>query len=199
VIAEVFVKSQYACLGGLTNVKTIVDAGANIGATSVYLLEVYPSAHVIAIEPDPYNFQMLQKNLADYGSRVSCLRSALWGTEAELRILRGAFRDGGEWSCQVTPSLTACESDVRALTVSKLMDDFNLKMIDILKVDIEGAEREVFRGSSAEWLRRTRTIAIELHDAECRTRFTQAIAPFQATVKAFGEVTCWRQMQTGAW
>jgi len=52
---------------------------------------------------------------------------------------------------------------VRAITLEKLMADYGLERIDLLKVDVEGAEKEIFEHASP-WIDRVGLIAVELHD-----------------------------------
>src|SRR5262245_51740970 len=52
VFCEVLLQEEYACIPHLDDVRTIVDAGANVGFSTRYLLRRFPSARVIALEPD---------------------------------------------------------------------------------------------------------------------------------------------------
>ena len=193
VITDVLVDDSYACLLGVPDVRVIVDAGANIGAASVFLLEAYPEAVVIALEPDAGSFEVLQRNLAYYGSRARAIRSALWDQRAALGIDRGRFRDGREWTFQVRPAVDG-EAEVESTTIPGVLDALHLPQIDILKVDIERAELTVFQESARTWLDRVRVIAIELHDAECEDAFHRAVAPFPAEVTRVGDLTVWRRL-----
>jgi FkbM family methyltransferase len=174
-------------------VATIVDAGANIGTASMYFLENFPNARVFSIEPDPGNFSMMAKNVGSYGSRAVPICRALWPTNEELTLKYGVFRDGGEWSTQVSSEKSTQGNKVSGVSVTELMNEYSLTEIDILKIDIEGAEKHIFNSSSAEWIAKVHCIAIELHDEECRQNFKDAIRPFGGTVIQLGEVTIWRQ------
>lgn len=107
-----------------------------------------------------------------------------------LTIDRGTFRDGGDWSTRVFPA--AADADVESTTIPELMDEWDIPNIDILKIDVEGAERVIFQGKDTSWLSRVRVIAIELHDAESRDAFFAAVAPYTGTTIRHGEVTIWR-------
>jgi FkbM family methyltransferase len=193
VITDVLVDEAYACLLGIPDVRVIVDAGANIGATSVFLLEAYPDATLIALEPDPSSFEVLQRNLAYHGSRAHGVRAALWDEPTRLAIDRGQFRDGREWTFQVRRS-TGSDAEVDSLTIPGILDAFRVPQIDILKIDIERAERVVFKENARAWLGRVRVIAIELHDPECEDAFHRAVAPFPAEVTRARELTVWRRL-----
>jgi FkbM family methyltransferase len=196
VIADVLIDDSYACLLEVPDVQVIVDAGANIGAASVYLLEAYPEAVLVALEPDAGSFEVLARNLAYYGSRAHALRTALWDRPAALGIDRGRFRDGREWTFQVRPSVDG-DAEVESTTIPGILDALHVPQIDILKIDIERAERTVFQESARAWLNRVRVIAIELHDAECRAAFDRAVAPFPAAVTRVGDLTVWRRLTSG--
>jgi FkbM family methyltransferase len=189
VMADVLLDKQYACLAGRHGVRTILDVGANIGAASVVLLNAYPSARLVALEPDPGNFSVLQRNLAPYGSRATALHAALWHRAEPLAIDRGGFRDGGEWSFQVR-SNAGSDAEVEGVTLAEVMTRFGLGRIDILKVDIEGAERYVFESSIAPCLPQVDCIAIELHDQECRDVFMRCVGS-GGRMSRHGEVTLW--------
>lgn len=190
VIAEVLVREQYRCLLGIPEVGTILDAGANIGTASVYLLNAYPAARLIALEPDPGNFEVLCRNLAPYGPRAVCLQKALWHERRPLATHRH-FGDGGNWSIPVEP---ATDGTVDSTTVEDLRREHGLSTIDILKMDIEGAELHVLGRDATTWLGRVRVLAVELHDDDCRKALADATASFPARTSRHGEVTLWRRL-----
>jgi FkbM family methyltransferase len=191
VAIEVLAHRQYAALQSLSDVKTVVDAGANIGTASVFFLSAFPKCRVVSLEPDAGNFAVLECNVAPYGDRAKPIQIALWGTEESLVVSRGGFRDGAEWSFQVTKTERGSSCEVQGTTISALIEELGWDTIDILKIDIEGAEREVFSAIDTAVLNRVRTIAVELHDNEARQVFERAIAPFGQTTTQIGEVTYW--------
>jgi len=192
VMADVLLDDQYACLVGLPAVRTIFDLGANIGATSVFLLNAYPNARVVALEPDAGNFDVLRRNLEPYGDRAVAVHGALWHRRERLAIDRGHFRDGGEWSFQVKPA-AGDNGEVDGFTLGDLMGRFAVDAIDILKIDIEGAEEQVFESSTSGCLPHIARIAIELHSQACRDVFFRSVAPFGGRSSQYGEVTLWER------
>jgi FkbM family methyltransferase len=146
------------------DVRLIIDAGANIGDTTVWYLNKFPRAMVLAVEPDADNFRVLAKNCAPYGPRAIPLRAALWPTEAEkLTIRPSAMASGISIDCCGDAGGGECAG----VSMSSLLNMVGASELDIFKCDIEGTERLVFSAGSVEWLRRTRQIAIELHSPEC--------------------------------
>jgi FkbM family methyltransferase len=173
VFRQVFMDYEYSFPVDATQIKTIVDAGANIGLASIYFSAVFPQAKIIAIEPDGKNFELAQRNCKEF-TQVKILRAALWGEEKNLRATPAT--QGGEWA--VTVSETGSNFDVKGITVNSLFSEYHLDTLDLLKIDIEGAEAEVFNSSAEVWLRRTKIIVIELHDylnRNCSKNFFHAL------------------------
>jgi FkbM family methyltransferase len=129
----------------------------------VFYANRYPEAKIISVEPERSNFEMLKKNTALYPNIVA-VQAALWKESAQLTIFdpgldHEGFRTSGGQECAASET----RGLVSGVTVNKLMDDFSLGQIDLLKIDIEGSEKEVFECSSS-WIDRVGMIAIELHD-----------------------------------
>ena len=145
--------------------ETIVDAGANIGLASVYFANRWPHARIIAVEPDPENFEILQENVKFYHNIIP-VQAAVWKKNARLNLFDPG---GGSWAMQTKVASDGC---VEGLTIPEIMRRFDLTRIDILKMDIEGAEKEVFKHHE-EWISHVGSIAIETHD-----RFHARLARF---------------------
>jgi FkbM family methyltransferase len=152
---EVIVNDQYQC-DLQQNPKVIVDAGANIGLTSAYFATRYPDARIFAIEPEAENFRLLRKNLRPY-KNVQPIRGALWSNDTRVKL-----RDTGadSWAFQVEESSTG---GIPAMTLSTLFTKHAISHADVVKIDIEGAEREVFEGTP-DWIEKVGLLMIELHD-----------------------------------
>jgi FkbM family methyltransferase len=166
----IFVDHEYRCIDHLANVRTIIDAGANVGYSSAYFLTQFPDVRVIAIEPDPDNFRALQRNVSRWGERVICVNAALWSKAGALSFRKETMQLGQEWGRQVESGV----GDVQALDIPQILANYDINDIDLLKIDIEGAEKEVFAADTS-WLDRVRNIVIELHDDEDRRVFHNAI------------------------
>jgi FkbM family methyltransferase len=134
----------------------IVDAGAHIGMASVLFALKYPAAKIIAIEPEPSNFAALVRNTAPYKT-IAPIQAALWREDGEVTL--GASNAHPKGAFQIVEH---GHQRVRAITMDTVMRENGIHSIDLLKVDIESAEIEVFE--SCPWIRNVRVIAIELHD-----------------------------------
>jgi len=166
--------------------RVIIDAGANIGDSTFRLRHFHPQARIIAIEADADNYAVLARNFAG-DPQVTCLHRALWKEEGALRIAKtwaavaSRIDEGG-----VHP----VSASVSASTVPGLMAEFGLDEIDILKLDIEGAEKVVFQTSDTSWVRRVRCIIFECCDADDHGTTMDIFAVIQASGARFNSHLC---------
>ena len=147
-------------------IRYIIDAGANVGLTTLYLKKHFPAALVVSIEPDAANFKLLEQNIQLNGlTKVHPLKAALWKSNEPLEI-DSSFRDGLEWSRSVKPAQAQQRQTVPGKTVKDIMAQFAMPHVDVLKIDIEGAEQYLFEdaGQVQAFLSKTKFIAIEIHD-----------------------------------
>ena len=137
----------------------VIDAGANIGAASVFFLCAYPSARVIAIEPEESNFDFLSRNVQ--GLDVKCIRGALSSTAGVSKIVPAP---GGHWAFQTRPAAGG-EDGISHTTINEIYEAelSNGLFPFIVKIDIEGAEADVF-SQNTEWVDQTPILVVELHD-----------------------------------
>ncbi|GAX37561.1 FkbM family methyltransferase [Nodularia sp. NIES-3585] len=175
VFDQIFINEEYSGISNIENVNWIVDCGANVGYSAIYLLNKYPQARVIAIEPDSHNFELCSINLAPYGNRACVIKSAIWSEKTGL-VLERLSEDNGEWGIQVRPCKVGETPDLDATSIKSIFEDFDIDIVDILKIDIETAEWQVFSRNYQEWLNKVRYIAIELHTQECRKVFFKALS-----------------------
>jgi FkbM family methyltransferase len=167
--------------------QVIVDAGANIGLASVFFSHQFPGVKIIAIEPEQSNFDLLVQNVAPYPNVIP-VQAALWNKDGEISLVDPGL---GSWGfmTQTADSPEAGAGDflhrVRAVTVESILEEYRLPGIDILKVDIEGAEKEVFSDTSS-WIAKIDSIIIELHDGMkegCSSSFYDGTKGFGAEWK----------------
>lgn len=160
VIEQVFYQKQYDISLGFEP-KTILDCGANIGLASIFFKTKYPNSTIIAIEPENSNFDLLTKNLIPY-SNFHAEKKGLWSESCFLEIIEG--EDKLPWSFYVKPTTIKSDKTIEAISVFEIIEKYNLKEIDILKIDIEGAEENLFEKNVEKWLPIVKVIIIELHD-----------------------------------
>jgi FkbM family methyltransferase len=188
VFRQVFLEQQYN-LPIVGRAEYIIDAGANIGLSSVYFLSRNKKARVVAIEPDSENFAIAQQNLASFGARCRLIHGALWSHSGTLAISRGTFRDGRHWSTKTVQDLHSGGEHVRAYSIDELIQATNFPRIDFLKMDIEGAELQVFRDGRDDFLSQIRCCAVECHNHSCVSAFKNAAEKFGLRCEDRGELT----------
>lgn len=187
VFRQVFLQQQYV-IPDLKDPHFIIDAGANIGLTSLFLLLRYPNATIIAIEPDPENFEIAVHNLRSFANRCHLVHGGLWSEDTELAISRGTYADGRHWATQTVKPASADAEIVPVYHLASLIDKYNFKTIDLLKIDIEGAELQVFRDGDTSFLATTECCAIECHGADCVEAFQNAISKYNFGTIESGEL-----------
>ncbi len=136
----------------------IVDAGANIGLTAMWFAREFPSALVVAIEPDPSNLIVARKNLANFGN-VKLVEAAIGAEEGVVTLVSEAGhgfstrtqRDGGAGGVLV---ITVADA--------KALGGPNAELL-IVKADIEGFEADLF-AANLGWLDEVCVVFVEVHD-----------------------------------
>ncbi len=188
VLQQVFLSGEYDCAGKEPDPRFIVDCGANIGCASVYFLTRYSRARVVAIEADAGACDICRLNLAPFGPRAELIHGAIWPKAEELVVERGQGGDRAEWVFSVRPRRECESKEIDAVLLTDLVERSPEGRIDLLKIDIEGAEEQLFAADCAPWLSRTRTIVIEVHGQACRDAFSRAIEPFHFRIEDAGPV-----------
>lgn len=169
----------------------IVDAGANIGASSVYFAYSFPQARVVAIEPADSNFELLVANSTD--TTIECVHAALASNPGRVDLLDPGQ---GYWGFRTgTGASSAAGKTVQSIGCVTINDIYKTHAHDcapfMVKIDIEGGEDDLF-SANTEWVADTPIILIELHDwmltgsANSRT-FLQCIAGLNRDFVHIGE------------
>jgi FkbM family methyltransferase len=136
----------------------IVDAGANIGASSVFFAFAMPGAKIVAIEPDAANADILRMNVD--GLDVDVLQAALASAAGRSKVIDPGQ---GHWGFR-TVDAGGDPAGVPNVTIPEIYARHQPGFFPaIVKIDIEGAEKDAFR-DSLQWVRQTPVIIVELHD-----------------------------------
>lgn len=172
----------------LTSPRNIVDAGANIGLASIYFAHRFPDAKILALEIDQANFELLTLNTKAYPN-ISCTKTALWSGEAQVAIVNPTDEP---WAFRVVEVENGHPKSLRAQGVAGLMQYFKNQRIDLLKIDVEGSEKEVFQNGASEWIDHIGMIAVELHDniePGCSLAMSEALSGHRHRLGRSGEYT----------
>ena len=134
---QVFVARDYDFDFGDLAPKLIIDAGANVGHSTVFLARRFPEAQIIALEPESSNFEMLVQNTQRY-PRVVALKKALWSRVCGLKISNPMDHN---WAFQIVECDEDEEGAIEAITISEIIKLVGCDRVDLLKLDIEGARK----------------------------------------------------------
>ena len=150
-------------------ISMIWDLGANIGLTMSHLALACPLAKVIGVELDADNAALCRANVAPWGERCELIEGAVWTADGSVSYGR---ERGDELSFHVGADRSPGSRAVSAISLNRLLERHPSELsIDYVKMDIEGAEREVLR-ENTEWAQRVRSIKVEVHPPytvdECR-------------------------------
>ncbi len=130
----------------------LLDCGANIGLSVIYLKQLFPEASITAFEPDEANFRLLKKNTQNL-SRVKLMQEAIWKENTFIE-----FEGGGTLSSKIADSRSSQTVKVKAARLK----DYLQQPVDFLKLDIEGAEYEVIK-DCADDIGKVENLFIEYH------------------------------------
>jgi FkbM family methyltransferase len=146
---------------------TILDLGANIGLASIYFATRYPHAHIWSVEPLPENLQLLERNLAPFRDRVTIVRCGLGEASGLFPYYpsedRGNF-GGGTFQPGHGDSSRALLLPIRTLT--EVLNAEHIPQPDVIKLDVEGFEGPILRGTPESTIAATRVVIGELHGIE---------------------------------
>jgi len=137
----------------------VIDAGANVGAASLYFSLRFPNARIVAIEPESENFKLLAKNTEGLDIRLE--QAALSSMGGYSSIEEAA---GGYWAYRTKPTENAALG-VPNITMNEIYEQECSDTVYpfMVKMDIEGAEDDVF-GGDISWLDKTPILIIEPHE-----------------------------------
>jgi FkbM family methyltransferase len=138
--------------------RRIIDGGANIGLASRAFAARWPEASIVAVELEAGNVRMAQRNTGAVPT-ITVMHGALW---SEVGTVQVAGEAGQEYGFRASAA-PVVGTGVPAMTIESLLDHLGWATVDVVKLDIEGAEREVL-STGARWLPRVRHLVVELHE-----------------------------------
>ena len=159
-------------------VKIVVDLGANVGLSALYFLQQYPQAKVICVEPEPGNFKMLTKNLQPEiaTGKVTALQVAAMGKDGFVSFETA----DAKYNSRVIAN--GDQKNIPSISIPALMQRCGIDHIDLLKVDVEGAEKYIFSGN-LDWLQKVDDVLIEIHSDEDHVVCMQAFGHYNFKVE----------------
>ncbi len=143
---------------------SIIDCGTNIGISLLYFRTQAPNAYIVAFEPNPYTYEVAQRNINTNNLRV-ILHNVGVGSKSEQVTFFTEISDPTSQSASMTKQLATKHYAIQEIkVVIEPLSKFITKPVDILKLDIEGAEGEVIAElAQAHKLALVKKIFIEYH------------------------------------
>ena len=142
----------------------IIDAGAHIGLSTLYFKKLFPDAQITAIEPHTKNFALLKKNVEENMLEDVILHKAALSTfSGETTLHADQSSLGWLSTVSINPNAWNGQQDTAPLTVPSLdLTSLLIRPVDLLKLDIEGAEQEVLQ-AAGQALHNVKHLIIEFH------------------------------------
>ncbi len=125
----------------------------------MYFATLFPEAQIVGIEPEINNYKQFCKNTSAY-SNIKPINAAIWHEESYVTIMNNEELSAGF----VMEEGKAGATSLKAITIGSIMRENQFCEIDVLKLDIEGTELNLFSNNPHAWLGKTRCLIIELHD-----------------------------------
>lgn len=139
----------------------IIDCGANVGISILRAKQQYPEAKITAFEPDAKVFDCLKKNLTDNGiSDVRIEQKAVW-------INNDGVNFGSEGADGGSVYLEKNTNKVPSVRLKDLLS--SVAEVDLLKIDIEGAETDVLIDCN-EQLKKVKYLFVEYHSMSSQSQ-----------------------------
>ena len=173
----------------VTDARTILDLGANIGVAAAFLSACYPAASMACVEPVPDNLRLLRRNIDANNLSVDVLPAAVGpGDGQTVMEISSDPRQSSALGGDYTPRSTGRTVPVEVMSIPSVLSKLGWSRIDLLKIDIEGGEKPLL-GDRPEWLKSVGAILGEGHIGYGYTpdKARNDLAPFGFQVKIYRE------------
>lgn len=159
VLWDTFYRKYHLSPISLSDNAIIVDLGANVGYTMVHFAYLYPMSNIYGVEIDEGNFFQAKQNLQPLEKRAKIIHAAVWHENGKV-----VYGGDQEWGFRILDKNDNMEikNEVEAKTIDSIFDEFNLTIIDYLKMDVEGAEGKILQNPE-KWIKKVKSIKIEYH------------------------------------
>jgi len=162
IIRQVFIDDEYNLnINDELNPKFIVDAWANVWFASLYFNSIYPDAAIVWLEPESDNFELYVNNI-EWIDSITPLKKWLRNINTLLEVSNIWLGSDGFVVSEIGDS-EKTDSSIQWVSIDSIMKEFGIDYIDILKIDIEWSEKELFEKNN-DWIYKVWLIIVETHD-----------------------------------
>ncbi len=162
---EIFLGESYKTDGNKAGC-FIIDAGANIGLSTIYFLSKFGTAKLISIEPDPCNIEIFKLNLVKQiaSGDVELVEAGLANEDGEMFLTQPELK----YNSKLVDKYYGDNSvAVKTVSLQNILNAKGISNIELIKIDIEGAEESLFSVNTT-WLQTTGEIMIETHSEKTK-------------------------------
>ena len=160
----------YNCNINRDDIRVIFDVGANIGSVTLAAARSFPNAHIYSFEPVSTTYKRLCENLSDYGDRITTYNFGFFNVSKRLDVHITSFHGANSILDQSQDYKINAHSHIKEIGTENIevytMDSFvssnNIDKIDIVKIDVEGVEKEVIEGGRETFKNKVDNVFIEL-------------------------------------
>ena len=165
IVAEIFLENSYLIPNlKAKSLETVIDLGANIGIFSLWIAQKYSPKKIISVEMDKDNFNQLLLNTKTNSDILSsgfvAINKAIYSSKTNLHYEKVLINKG----MHNLTEKNFGKNTVQTTTLSEIIEDNNLKIIDLIKIDIEGSEKHLLNLENKEiFSEKVKYIAMEVH------------------------------------
>jgi FkbM family methyltransferase len=146
---------------------TIFDIGANLGFCSLYFKSRFPDSVIYCFEPVPVNFDYLTKNLRrNPNQAVIPIHAGIASRHGTLTLYSGCDDDFPTDSSAIAANGTGTSFTIDTVRLEDVLDEYEITKIDLLKVDCEGAEYDLFYNSRQDVFDIVENVVMEVHHGD---------------------------------
>jgi len=160
---EIFIEKQYEIKYPKHFLKeeiNIIDGGANIGLSCIYFANKFKKSRIFAFEPESNNFKHLSKNCEKYSS-IKLYKNAIWNKDSTVKVIDKGLSTR---AFMIEETINENSASLVGKSIDSIVQENQINIIHILKLDIEGSEKELFESNYEKWITITKFIIIELHE-----------------------------------
>jgi FkbM family methyltransferase len=173
---EIFIDKQYANVGDLDENPLILDIGSNYGFFSLYAIDRYKPKKIIAFEPNYECFKTAKETLKEFECFVP-FNYAVTKTSGNFNLTNHH---------EISAIGTIIEDEngpITGIDINQLIEDLNTHTIDLVKIDCEGGELDIFETISEQNLNKIKNFTIEVHSNEIHSFIYNKLVEFNYDVK----------------
>jgi len=141
----------------------------------------------VTIEPESSNYAILQKNTSRYPN-ITTLKAGVWSKSSFLNITNPG---SGKWAFIIEETNEPVQNSIKGISINDIITECGWKNADVIKLDIEGSEKEVF-DNFGSWLDAAKAVIVETHDwikPNCSNAVEKAISHYDFKTSQKGENT----------